>query len=248
MPKPYPVSSVSSVSSLPGPQALPPALLPVVGRPDHRCREGGGVSCECAGRRAPGRPQVRLLADEARDAGAAMVDRTAWRICRDNAWWSAFGKTRARNGKKPGPPVYDDLCTETARRLQGRDGPDGRRGQVRRSEGSVVHVEVFRMGSVGTSIIGGPRPLSRHRRTHHRYTLNCEEPLCSVPAAGYRSRSGGPASSSGARSGRHARGWWPQCRGRAAMPGSLSTDQAARPAHSCDSVEPHVSRGRVAPC
>ncbi|MBM9624092.1 hypothetical protein ACFQ60_02760 [Streptomyces zhihengii] len=26
----------------------------------------------------------RFLADEARDAGAAMADRTAWRICRDN--------------------------------------------------------------------------------------------------------------------------------------------------------------------
>ncbi|WP_326827149.1 hypothetical protein [Streptomyces sp. NBC_01751] len=28
----------------------------------------------------------RLLADEARSAGAAMADRTAWRICRDNSW------------------------------------------------------------------------------------------------------------------------------------------------------------------
>jgi len=55
----------------------------------------------------------RLLADEARDAGQVMADRTAWRICRDNSWWSAFGKKRARNGKKPGPPVHDDLCTVT---------------------------------------------------------------------------------------------------------------------------------------
>ena len=53
----------------------------------------------------------RLLADEARDAGETMADRTAWRICRDNAWWSAFGKKRGRNGKKPGPAVHDDLCT-----------------------------------------------------------------------------------------------------------------------------------------
>ncbi|WP_141990249.1 IS3 family transposase [Rhodoglobus vestalii] len=55
----------------------------------------------------------RLLADEARDAGQVMADRTAWRICRDNSWWSAFGKKRAKNGKKPGPPVHDDLCTVT---------------------------------------------------------------------------------------------------------------------------------------
>src|ERR1019366_5426635 len=43
----------------------------------------------------------------------AMADRTAGRICRDNAWWSAFGKKRGKNGKKPGPAVHDDLCTVT---------------------------------------------------------------------------------------------------------------------------------------
>lgn len=48
----------------------------------------------------------RLLADEACDAGEAMSDRTA----SSNGWWSAFGKKRGRNGKKPGPPVHDDLC------------------------------------------------------------------------------------------------------------------------------------------
>ena len=52
----------------------------------------------------------RFLVDEARDAGVAMADRTAWRICSDNGWWSAFGKKKARGkGKKPGPPVHDDL-------------------------------------------------------------------------------------------------------------------------------------------
>ncbi|MFJ6837851.1 hypothetical protein [Streptomyces sp. NPDC091209] len=30
----------------------------------------------------------RFLADEARSMGAGMADRTAWRICRDNRWWS----------------------------------------------------------------------------------------------------------------------------------------------------------------
>ncbi|HXC77969.1 MAG TPA: hypothetical protein VNU19_13045, partial [Candidatus Acidoferrum sp.] len=25
-------------------------------------------------------------------------------------WWSVFGKKRGKSGKKPGPPVHDDLC------------------------------------------------------------------------------------------------------------------------------------------
>lgn len=55
----------------------------------------------------------RYLLDEARDAGEAMAARTAWRICSTNGWWSAFGKKRGKNGKKPGPPVHDDLCAVT---------------------------------------------------------------------------------------------------------------------------------------
>ena len=51
----------------------------------------------------------RLLADEAARAGLVACDRTVWRICRDNQWWSVFGKKRARNGKKAGPPAHDDL-------------------------------------------------------------------------------------------------------------------------------------------
>ena len=52
----------------------------------------------------------RLLADEARQVGEPMADRTAWRICADNDWWSTFGKRKARGkGKQPGPPVHDDL-------------------------------------------------------------------------------------------------------------------------------------------
>ena len=52
----------------------------------------------------------RFLVEEAREAGEAMTERTAWRICSDLGWWSAFGKKRAKNGKRPGPPVHDDLC------------------------------------------------------------------------------------------------------------------------------------------
>lgn len=42
-------------------------------------------------------------------AGEVMCECTAWRICRDNQWWSVFGKKRGKNGKRPGPPVHDDL-------------------------------------------------------------------------------------------------------------------------------------------
>ncbi|WP_341256900.1 IS3 family transposase [Gordonia malaquae] len=51
----------------------------------------------------------RFLADEAEAAGQPMSARTAWRICCANGWWSSFGKKRGRNGRKPGPPVHDDL-------------------------------------------------------------------------------------------------------------------------------------------
>lgn len=51
----------------------------------------------------------RLLVDEAAEAGEVMCERTAWKICRDNQWWSVFGKKRGKNGKRPGPPVHDDL-------------------------------------------------------------------------------------------------------------------------------------------
>jgi transposase InsO family protein len=52
----------------------------------------------------------RYLVEEAADAGQVMAERTAWAICSTQGWWSAFGKKRAKNGKKPGPPVHEDLC------------------------------------------------------------------------------------------------------------------------------------------
>ncbi|GAA2358297.1 hypothetical protein SVIO_001680 [Streptomyces violaceusniger] len=39
-----------------------------------------------------------------------MAERTAWRICRDNGWWSTFGKRRGRGkNTQAGPPGHDDL-------------------------------------------------------------------------------------------------------------------------------------------
>jgi len=52
----------------------------------------------------------RFLVDEAREAGQSMAARTAWRICSQLGWWSAFGKPKRGKAKKPGPPVHDDLC------------------------------------------------------------------------------------------------------------------------------------------
>ena len=57
----------------------------------------------------------RLLADEARQAGFPMADRTAWRLCRDAGIMSSIVKTRKRRGKKPGPPVCDDLVNRDFR-------------------------------------------------------------------------------------------------------------------------------------
>ncbi|GAA2930278.1 hypothetical protein GCM10010478_33990 [Streptomyces erythrogriseus] len=51
----------------------------------------------------------RFLVDEARAAGEAMAERAAWRICRDDGWWSTFGKRRGRGKNvRVGPPVHDD--------------------------------------------------------------------------------------------------------------------------------------------
>ena len=62
----------------------------------------------------------RLLADEAARAGLVACDRTVWRICSQNGWWSVFGKKRTRNGKKAGPPAHDDLV----RRVFTADAPN----------------------------------------------------------------------------------------------------------------------------
>ena len=62
----------------------------------------------------------RFLVDEVRAAGFAVAERTVWRICRDNGWWSSFGKKRGRTGKKAGPPVHDDRV----QRIFVADNPD----------------------------------------------------------------------------------------------------------------------------
>jgi putative transposase len=51
----------------------------------------------------------RFLVGEAGDAGQPMAERTAWRICSNNGWWSVFGKRKRGKNGKVGPPVHDDL-------------------------------------------------------------------------------------------------------------------------------------------
>ena len=51
----------------------------------------------------------RFLADEVRQGGFEVCDRTVWRICQDNGWWSTFGKPKNRKKGKPGTPAHDDL-------------------------------------------------------------------------------------------------------------------------------------------
>jgi putative transposase len=62
----------------------------------------------------------RFLTDEVRDAGQATCERTVWRICRDNGWWSVFGKKKQSKRAKVGAPSHDDLV----RRVFTADAPN----------------------------------------------------------------------------------------------------------------------------
>jgi hypothetical protein len=47
-----------------------------------------------------------------------MSDRTAWRICSANGWWSAFGRPLDRNGKKKRKRAGAAGNTEVGRRVR----------------------------------------------------------------------------------------------------------------------------------
>ena len=64
----------------------------------------------------------RFLTDEVRDAGFAVSERTVWRICAENRWWSVFGKPKNRRRGPVAAPAHDDLVrrrfrTEAANRV-----------------------------------------------------------------------------------------------------------------------------------
>jgi hypothetical protein len=51
----------------------------------------------------------RFLTDEVKDAGFSACERTVWRICAANGWWSVFGKKRSKKGATSRTPAHDDL-------------------------------------------------------------------------------------------------------------------------------------------
>ncbi|MFI7088524.1 IS3 family transposase [Streptomyces anulatus] len=64
----------------------------------------------------------RFLLYEARAAGEPMAERTAWRICRDNRWWSlrqAAGPRQEHQGRSSGPrrPVRREFTADGPNRL-----------------------------------------------------------------------------------------------------------------------------------
>ena len=86
----------------------------------------------------------RFLADEVRAVGHDVCDPTVWRICRDNGWWSSFGKPRRRTGRSPGTPAHDDLVrrnftAEGPNRLWLADISEHPTGEGRRSLRVCVH-------------------------------------------------------------------------------------------------------------
>jgi len=105
----------------------------------------------------------RFLADEARGVGALMADRTAWRICRDNRWWSVFGKKRGR-GSKAGPPVHDDLVSHefTAtgpNRLWLADITDPARSSGWKTPAEVFQEQLRSLQQPGVATTGWTRPI-----------------------------------------------------------------------------------------
>jgi len=51
----------------------------------------------------------RFLADEAADVGYVACERTVWKVCSENGWWSVFGKKKTAKRSKAGTPAHDDL-------------------------------------------------------------------------------------------------------------------------------------------
>lgn len=60
----------------------------------------------------------RFLMGEAGTAGERMSERTAWRICRDNAWWSASGKSGRSTASGPGRRCTTALSGVTSPRAR----------------------------------------------------------------------------------------------------------------------------------
>ena len=119
----------------------------------------------------------RFLVDEAREAGEPMAERTAWRICSDLGWWSAFGKKRGKNGKKPGPPVHDDLVEPRLHRRRAEPAVAGRhhraldrRGQALplRDQGRLLQPDRRLLHRLTDEVAAGGRCARQRRRSASR--------------------------------------------------------------------------------
>ncbi len=94
---------------MPGAQDRPPALLPLAGgtrSPTPSWDEAHLANAVFDAHRDDPEFGYRFLADEVSDAGFAVCERTVWKICAANGWWSVFGKKKARKTAKvahPGP-------------------------------------------------------------------------------------------------------------------------------------------------
>jgi transposase InsO family protein len=51
----------------------------------------------------------RFLTDEVRKVGFGVCERTVWKICSQNGWWSVFGKKKTRKTATARTPAHDDL-------------------------------------------------------------------------------------------------------------------------------------------
>lgn len=85
---------VRSGGAVPGPQAFPPALLSMAGQSRHLAELTWSYRANALldAHRDDPEFRYRFLAGEAEQVAESMCEPAAWRIFRDNGWWSAFGK------------------------------------------------------------------------------------------------------------------------------------------------------------
>jgi putative transposase len=63
----------------------------------------------------------RFLADEVHDNGFEACERTVWKVCSENGWWSSFGKKKSRSKTAK---VHTPACDDLVRRHFNADAPN----------------------------------------------------------------------------------------------------------------------------
>ena len=106
---------------MPGAQAGPPGLLPLLVAPitASELEEAYLANALFDAHRDDPEFGYRFLADEVKDSGFSACERTVWKICSQNGWWwSSFGKKKTKKLAKVHTPAHDDLvkrrfCADT---------------------------------------------------------------------------------------------------------------------------------------